>query len=130
MQQIRRLLPFRIAGPTLSGLWYAYLWMMLGALILSLLLRWTNLQEDNLSPLTYVIHGLSVFAGSFISGKRSDRKGWYQGALTGTLYSIVLNIISFLALDATIGGHDLLYLIPAFIIGAAGGIFGKNAKKN
>ncbi|GGA41973.1 TIGR04086 family membrane protein [Paenibacillus physcomitrellae] len=130
MEHIRRFMPFRIAGPTLSGLWYAYLWMMLGALFLSLLLKWSPLEETSLSTFTYVIHALSLLIGSFVSGKRSERKGWYQGAITGILYAILLFVISFLALDSTFKGGDFFYFIPAFLIGAIGGIFGKNARKN
>ncbi|ANS75475.1 hypothetical protein AWM70_13375 [Paenibacillus yonginensis] len=130
MEHIRRFIPFRIAGPTLSGLWYAYLWMMIGALFLSLLLKWSRFEEDSLSTFTYVVHAISVLAGSFVSGKRSERKGWYQGAITGILYAVLLFVISFLALDSSFKGGDLLYFIPAFLIGATGGIFGKNARKS
>lgn len=128
MENIRRFVPFRIAGATLPGLWYAYLWMMFGSLILSLLLKWSQLGEGNLGGWTYVVHALSVILGSFVSGKRSNRKGWHQGALTGLMYSIVLFIVSFLALDSTIEIKDFLLFIPALLLGTLGGIAGKNAQ--
>lgn len=129
MHLIRRFVPFRISGATLPGLWYAFLWMMIGALVLSLLLKWSSLEEQDLTTWTYIVHAFSLLAGAFVSGKRSTRKGWHQGALTGILYVILLIIISFLALDSSLKGADLLYFIPAFLIGAIGGIFGKNTQK-
>ncbi|WP_223069203.1 TIGR04086 family membrane protein [Paenibacillus caui] len=130
MEFIRRFVPFRIPGATLSGLWYAYFWMMLGALALSLLLKWSSLEEQDLTSCTYGVHAISVLLGGYVSGKRSERRGWYQGGLTGTLYGVLLFVISFLALDYSFEFGDFLFFIPAFLIGAAGGIFGKNARKN
>lgn len=128
MHFIRRFVPFRIAGSTLPGLWYAFFWMMIGALLLSLLLKWSSLEEQDLTGWTYVVHAFALLAGAFVSGKRSRRKGWHQGALTGVLYILFIFVISFLALDSSLKGGDLLYLIPAFFIGAIGGIFGKNVQ--
>lgn len=130
MHFIRNFVPFRIAGATLPGLWYAFLWMMIGALGLSLVLKWSSLEEQDLTAWTYAVHAFSLLAGAFVSGKRSERKGWHQGAITGILYVILIFIISFLALNSSLKGGDLLYFIPAFLIGAAGGIFGKNARKD
>lgn len=129
MNQVRRLLPFRISHPTISGLWYAYLWMMIGALLLSLLLRFSALEEQDLTLYTYIVHAVSLIFGGFVSGKRTGRKGWLQGGMTGVYYSALLIIISFLALDSSLTIKALLIIIPAFIIGALGGMFGVNVSR-
>lgn len=126
MHLIRRLVSFRLEHPILSGLWYAFLWMMIGALILSLLLQWEFIEESSLPKFTYIIHAISLFIGGIVSGKRSTRKGWYQGATTGFMYGILLLMISFLALDSSITVADLTLLLPTIIIGAIGGMIGVN----
>ncbi|MDQ0090011.1 putative membrane protein (TIGR04086 family) [Paenibacillus anaericanus] len=121
-----RRLTVRLTHPTLSGLWYAFLWMMIGALVLSLLLHFSLLEESQLPWCTYVVHSISIVMGGIVSGKRARQKGWYQGALTGLLYGILLLLISFLALDTSLTLSDLALLIPTFVLGALGGVIGVN----
>lgn len=120
----------RVSSPLLSGLFYAFVWMMTGALVLSLLLWLTGLQEQDLSMCTYIIHGLSMLAGGFVSGKKSGKKGWYRGGITGVVYGITILMIGFLALDSPVNVHDLLHLCAAFMIGAFGGMLGINLSKS
>ncbi|USB34281.1 TIGR04086 family membrane protein [Paenibacillus sp. YPG26] len=129
MEYKRRLLPFRISHPTVSGLWYSFLWMMIGALILSLFLHLGQMQEDNLSVYTYLIHAASIGFGGIAAGKRSGRRGWYQGGLVGCLYGVIVLLISFLALDSQLILNDFILLIPAFLIGMAGGVMGVNLRR-
>lgn len=129
MEYKRRMLPFRISHPTVSGLWYGFLWMMIGALILSLFLHISQMQEDNLSVFTYLIHAISIGFGGIVAGKRTGRKGWYQGGLVGFLYGVIVLLISFLALDSQLILNDFLLLIPASLIGMVGGVMGVNLQK-
>ncbi|MNJ33697.1 hypothetical protein D3C77_283850 [compost metagenome] len=129
MDFIRRLLSFRLSHPTLSGLWYAFLWMMIGALVLSLLLQTGALEEHNLTWHTYIVHTVALLCGGLTSGKRAGHKGWYQGSLTGLFYAILILCISFLALDNPLGFYDLTLLLPALLVGALGGMFGVNLRK-
>ncbi|WP_435924500.1 TIGR04086 family membrane protein [Paenibacillus sp. DYY-L-2] len=129
MHFLRRLVSIRLSQPTLSGLWYAFLWMMIGAFILSLLLQGNILEEDELAWYTYLIHAVSLLGGGLVSGKRAGQKGLYQGTITGLFYSILLLMISFLALDSKIGWNDLVLVLPAVLLAAVGGVFGVNLKK-
>jgi putative membrane protein (TIGR04086 family) len=129
MQLIRRLASFRLEHPILSGLWYAFLWMMMGALVLSLLLQWDILEEISLPNFTYIIHGISLFIGGFVAGKRATHKGWYKGAVTGFMYGILLLLTSFLALDSSITWSDLTLLLPTMCISAFGGMIGVNLSR-
>ncbi|MNM90417.1 hypothetical protein D3C81_1026770 [compost metagenome] len=126
MHYIRLIFSFKLSHPTLSGLWYAFLWMMIGALGLSLLLQSDIIEETDLTFYIYIVHSLSALFGGLVSGKRAGRKGLYQGAVTGLFYGVLLFIISFLALDSSLTFSDLSLLLPALIIGAIGGVFGVN----
>ncbi|CAM4358808.1 MAG: TIGR04086 family membrane protein [Paenibacillus macerans] len=129
MHFIRNLFGFRISQPTVSGLWYAFLWMMIGALILSLLLQGEMLDEPELALYTYLVHGIAVLFGGIVSGKRAKQRGWYQGGLTGLLYVVLLLLISFLALDTSLTLRDCILLAPGLVIGAFGGMIGVNLNR-
>lgn len=129
MHFVRRLFSFRINHPTLSGLWYAFFWMLLGALILSLLLHASLMEEEQLSLYSYIVHSIALLFGGLVSGKRSGKKGLYQGAITGLFYGVLLLLISFLALDHSIKLMDLVLLLPAILIASTGGVFGVNLRK-
>ena len=100
MQMIRRLVSFRVSNPILSGLCQAFVWMFIGAFILSLFLWMSGMREQDLSLYTYVVHGLSLLVGGFVAGKSSGEKGWYYGGITGIVYGLLVLLIGFLALDA------------------------------
>ncbi|MNO67186.1 hypothetical protein D3C76_579890 [compost metagenome] len=126
MHYIRLIFSFRLSHPTLSGLWYAFLWMMIGALGLSLLLQSDIIEETELQLYIYIVHSISALSGGLVSGKRAGRKGLYQGAATGFFYGVLVFIISFLALDSALTLSDLSLLLPALVIGAMGGVLGVN----
>lgn len=128
MHLIRRLFSFRISNPTLSGLYYSFFWMMVGALILSFLLWSSGMKEQSLSRYIYVVHAVAAAFGGLVSGKRSGRRGWYHGGLTGILYGLMIIIIGFLALDSSLRLGDLLLIAAVIASGAIGGMFGVNLK--
>ncbi|MBD8838899.1 MULTISPECIES: TIGR04086 family membrane protein [Paenibacillus] len=130
MQLIRRLVSFRVSNPILSGLCQAFVWMFIGAFILSLFLWMSGMREQDLSLYTYVVHGLSLLVGGFVAGKRSGEKGWYYGGITGIVYGLLVLLIGFLALDASFNWKDSLQLLSAFFISALGGIFGVNTHRS
>ncbi len=130
MYLIRRMFSWRIANPVLSGLCRSFLWMLMGALVLSLLLWGSNLKEQDLSMYTYIVHGIAAAFGGLTAGRRATRKGWYQGCLTGAFYGIIVLLIGFMALDNSPAGADLLWIMVAAAIGALGGMFGVNLQRS
>ncbi|MDR0266787.1 TIGR04086 family membrane protein [Paenibacillus sp.] len=130
MHMIRRVLSFRISNPILSGLYYSFFWMMLGALVLSLLLWSSGLREENLSRYVYVVHAIAAILGGLVAGKRSGKRGWYHGGITGIIYGLLIMIIGFLALDSHLRAGDLALLTTVFASAAIGGMFGVNLKNN
>jgi putative membrane protein (TIGR04086 family) len=130
MQFIRQFITFRISNPILAGLCYAFSWMMLGAFILSLFLWLSGMQEHDLNVYIYIIHAFSSAVGGMVSGKRSGRKGWVHGGLTGIFYGLIILLIGFLALDNSFVISDISWIGASFVIGAIGGVFGINLKNN
>lgn len=130
MSVIRRLFSWKISSPVLSGLIRSFLWMMLGAFILSLLLWGSSLKEADLAMYTYIVHGVAAAFGGLTAGGRASSRGWYQGALTGLLYGLIVLLIGFLALDSSPAGVDFLWVLAAAGISALGGMFGVNLQKS
>lgn len=68
------------------------------------------------------IYVLSCFAGGWYAGRKTERKKFLQGLLTGILYFVLLFLLSGLS-DREIQS-DLLQGILAFFVCAAGGMLG------
>lgn len=129
MSQINRVTQLRISSPILSGLTYSFLWMIFGALALSMMLLLSGLQEENLSHYSYIVHSFALFVGGLTAGRRSSQRGWYYGGMMGILYCLIVMLISFLAFDAHLGYSILVLLVAAFSVGGIGGILGVNMKR-
>ena len=121
--------PPLIASPLLAGVLFSMIWLAVGALLLSLLLHFSNMKESDLTSYALAVHAVSSFVGGLASGKRSERKGWYNGSLLGLLYGLIIIIISFLASNASLSWYSALLLGAVFAAGAFGGMIGVNLKK-
>lgn len=113
-----------------SGILYAAIWLAIGALLLSTLLRFGNMQENQLPFYSLLVHGFAALAGGFISGKRSGSRGWYYGGMLGVLYGLLVLLVSFLASDTAVSLRTLIMIGESFLCGAFGGIIGVNAKRS
>ncbi|MFD0714002.1 TIGR04086 family membrane protein [Paenibacillus sp. GCM10027626] len=119
-----------INSPMLSGIIYAAIWLALGAITLSILLKWGSLREEQLLSSSLIVHGLAALAGGFVSGRRSGKKGWYYGGLLGLIYGLLVLLVGFLASNASFTSHTLTMIGAALTCGALGGMIGVNTKKN
>jgi len=129
MNPLNKMSQVRLTSPLLSGLFYTFIWMILGTLFASLLLYFTNIQESKLADYTFVIHAVAIFLGGIVSGKRSGNKGWYHGGILGVLYSLIVVIIGFLAFDSGLKPQTPVLVTLCFLLGAIGGMVGVNMKK-
>lgn len=118
----------RITSPLLSGLISAAIVLLVGLLVLSILLTWTNMKEQSLTAWVYIIHALASAFGGLSSGKRADKKGWYHGGLAGVIYSVIILLAGFLGFDAGLDAATLAVLSLCFASGALGGMIGVNRK--
>lgn len=126
MNPLSRLGKVRISSPVLSGLIWSCIWLGIGALLLSALLAVSSLREDGILPWVFGIHGAASLAGGFVSARRSGRKGWYFGAVSGAIYALLVVIASFLAMDTDWSLRIAALLGVACLTGAFGGMIGVN----
>ncbi|MBJ6362954.1 TIGR04086 family membrane protein [Paenibacillus sp. GCM10012307] len=130
MNSVKKIARFHIASPLLSGLIYAFIWLGIGTLILSLLLFFSSLQESSLPNYAYVIHGFCSLLGGIVAGRRSTRRGWYHGGLTGLAYGLIVLLIGFLSLDQSLNSHNASVLALGLLAGAIGGMTGVNTRQS
>ena len=119
----------RISNPLLSGLIYAAVFVVILTAMTSLLLTITSMKEASIPLFVYLIHGISVSIGGFISGKRAGSRGWYHGSILGGIYTLLVLMIGFLGFNMAFNLSNALLLAIALLMGAFGGIFGVNAAK-
>ncbi|WP_308634721.1 TIGR04086 family membrane protein [Paenibacillus silvisoli] len=119
-----------MASPMLAGILYASIWLALGALLLSTMLRFGSMQETQLPLYSLIVHGFASLAGGFVSGKRSGMRGWYYGGLLGFAYGLLILLVSFLSMNTGISGRTFTMLIETVICGALGGMVGVNMKRS
>lgn len=110
--------------PILNGLFVSVIWLAAGTLLLSLLLRYSGIQEASLPAFAMGVHGLASFAGGFTAGRRAMRKGWYYGIILGAMYALLIAVIGFLAADAPLSRDTAVLFGSSLGAGVLGGMFG------
>ena len=114
----------RAGSPLLYGLAISAIWLGAGALLLSLALRFTGMQETGLPLITQAIHAVAALAGGFACGRKAGRKGWHHGGMLGIVYALVIVSIGFLAADAPLTKDTWMLFAFALPAGALGGMLG------
>lgn len=108
----------------LHGVAFATGTVLLGSLLLTMLLLWTELLESALYPWIYAVNALGVFVGGLVAGWRSKARGWLQGLYTGAGYVALMYLIGFLSFDLSLTPFTLLMLIAAVLLATLGGMIG------
>lgn len=98
-------------------------------LIFSIILAYTNVSENTITPVIIVATALSILCGSSISTRNIKKNGMLNGGLIGGIYLLVLYIISSLlnwkfGLDL----QSIIMIIAGSIFGILGGIIGVNRR--
>lgn len=108
------------------GLITVFLLAAITSLVLSLLLKFTNLQELSLSWIMLSISFIILFIGGFVSGGKGKEKGWLLGGGTGICYSLIIFLLQYLGFDAHFTVEQMLYHLGFLLISILGGILGVN----
>lgn len=109
------------------GIITALFLIIVSALILATLLKFTSLSEETLGPIPMIIVSLiALFIGGMIAGAKMKEKGLLTGASTGLIYSLLIYLFLFLGFDRTILGTQYLLIIANTATTAMGGVIGVN----
>ena len=95
-----------------------------------MLLTYTSLSENTITPIVLAIVGLSILLGSYLSTKKINKKGILNGAMVGVIYMLILYIISsVIFMDFSINARSIIMIVCGIIAGIIGGIIGVNTNK-
>lgn len=97
--------------------------------IFSIVLTYTNVSENLITPVIIVVTAISIFIGSTIANIKIKRNGLVNGALIGGIYLISLYILSgIINNNFSISVQSIIMIIAGMVCGMFGGILGINKK--
>ena len=111
----------------IKGSIIAFLISIMLLFIFASLLVYTNIQENTIKPVVIIISIISILVGSSLSSIKIKRKGIVNGALVGTLYIMVIYILSsicFVGFELNL--ESIIMIISSIISGMIGGVIGVN----
>ena len=98
-------------------------------IILSLVLSFSDVSEEIISPSIIVISSISILIGSFLISRKIKEKGILNGAILGALYIVTIYIISSIVnKNFSLNLYSGIMIGMGILAGAVGGILGVNLK--
>lgn len=98
-------------------------------LIFSLILAFTNVQENTINPVIMIVTAISILIGSSIANIKIRKNGLINGALIGACYILTIYLISsILNWKFSLNLQSIIMIVIAIIFGILGGIIGVNKK--
>lgn len=117
----------------LKKLGISFLYIIGSILVLTFittLFSYFNIMSDKItSIIKIIIPIISMLIGGFYIGKKSLKKGFLEGLKLGSIFSIILIIFNYLALDNSFKFKYLLFYIILIISSILGSMIGINRKK-
>lgn len=113
----------------LKGAGISLLTTVILLIIFSLLLTYTNIQENVINPVIIMITAVSILIGSSIGIGKMKRDGLINGAIVGVVYMIVIYLISsILNWEFKLNIQSIIMIGIGIAFGILGGIIGVNRK--
>lgn len=111
-----------------------YAVMLVCLFVFALVVTYTDFPEEFVSAAVLVMTVISVMLSGILTARKSGRKGWLCGAVSGVVYMLTLFGLSALAFrNAGVGINLVTMLALGLFAGTFGGILGinmKGARKN
>ena len=114
----------------LKGLLITFILSFILLLILSILLTYTNISENVISPCIIAITSISILIGSLMTSTKIRKKGLLNGGIIGGTYILLLYLISSCVLQQfSLNEQSIIMIVLGIIFGILGGVIGVNLKK-
>lgn len=111
------------------GIGIAMLFTIVCLLIFSIVLTYTNISENTITPVIIVVTAISILIGSSIGNIKIKKNGILNGALVGGGYILILYLISsLLNVRFSLNMQSIIMIVVGVIFGILGGIIGVNRK--
>ena len=98
--------------------------------VLALLICYTPISEEAITPSVYVLNYFSVFMAGLLSAARAKRRGFVTGGLSGGLYMLLVYFLGYLLF----GGIEFtkavaMNILYCLVLGILGGVVGINIRR-
>lgn len=114
----------------LKGIGISYILTFVLLLLFSIVLTYTDIGENTISPVIIVITIISILIGSSIASSQIKRKGIINGGMIGFIYIFIIYIFSsIIQVGFGFNIYSIIMIILSIIAGMIGGIVGVNLKK-
>lgn len=98
-------------------------------IIFSIILTYTNIQENVINPVIMIITAISILIGSSIVNIKIKKNGLINGGTIGAIYIIIIYLISsLLNWKFSLEIQSIIMIVVSIIFGILGGIIGVNRK--
>ncbi|MBP3920497.1 MAG: TIGR04086 family membrane protein [Bacilli bacterium] len=103
---------------------------ILGLTLLLTFFNYINFIKDGMFSFFMIFNlVVSIFVGGFIIGKRSTKKGWFEGLKFGIIFLVFLILINILGFNSKLSMKYLLFNIIIIISSIFGGMMGIGFRK-
>lgn len=99
---------------------------IISSFIFSLILHFTQTQENSIAFLVTLISFFSVFVGGFVCGGKGKQKGWLIGGMTGIIYSSIILLYQYLGHGGGFTLEQIIYYTCYILTAMMGGVLGVN----
>lgn len=97
--------------------------------IFSIILTYTNIEENVINPVIMIITAISILIGSSIENTKLKKNGLINGGMIGGCYILIIYLISsILNWKFSLNVNSIIMIVAAIIFGILGGIIGVNRK--
>lgn len=111
------------------GIGISFLITIICLFIFSILLTYTNISENTITPTIIIMTGISVLIGSSIGNVKIKKNGIINGAIIGGGYILILYLISsLLNVEFSLNLKSVIMIIVGIVFGVFGGIMGVNSR--
>ena len=95
--------------------------------ILALLICYTPLPEEAVTPSVYALNYFSVFLAGLFSAAKARKKGFLTGGLSGGLYMLLVYLLGYILFGGIAFSKQVaMNVLYCLVTGMAGGIVGIN----
>ena len=112
-----------------KGIGISMIFTAICLLIFSVLLTFTNISENTITPVIIVVTAISILIGSSIGNTKIKKNGILNGAIVGGGYILILYLISsILNVRFNLNIQSVIMIVVGIVFGILGGIIGVNRK--
>ena len=98
-------------------------------IIFSVILTYTNIQENVINPVIMIITAISILIGSSLVNMKIRKNGLINGGIIGAIYIIIIYLISsILNWRFSLNIQSVIMIAISIVFGILGGIIGVNKK--